>query len=371
MASFGGAAPYTTEFDGIRTQSASLGRPLGVGEGPPRQYSEFVLEAKKQEPWLNWRVREEWECFKHHFIPLVVSMIITIYGTTLLFPNLSFYRYGRAYGDQYGAECTANTKDPTKDLCVPRRLQDIGYQMVPELKGEHGQIVDFPMFFLVGVVSGLMMGATLFETDKHNKPFIINVIKRFLVVFAIGHILRLFCYMGTTVPGAANYCLNASLIHPPQEANITGFELFYKRKSTFGQNCGDLIFSGHLLITVSMFVIHISYGQRCWGISSKCHKIMIGLTFIPALAQTIMILAARHHYSVDIIIAWYTTPLLWNFYNTVICPEPDFEPDQEKIAEYVMGKRTFLGAAPPADAPPDEPMLVSDEAPSKSVQQAE
>eukprot|EP00756_Hemistasia_phaeocysticola_P066913 Hpha_TRINITY_DN9586_c0_g1::TRINITY_DN9586_c0_g1_i2::g.115019::m.115019 len=352
MTSFA-AAPYTTEFQGAQGAFSE--------EKPRREYTAIVLAAKEQEHWLLWRVREEWACWCCHWKALVLSMFITIYGTTLLFPNLSYYRYGRAYGDQYGEECKNDTLDPTKNLCVPRRLQDIGYEMMPELKGEHGQIVDFPMFFLIAFTSGLTMFATLFEFDKHNKPYVINVIRRFLVTFAIGHILRLFCYMGTTVPGAAEYCLNASLIHPPQESHIEGFELFYKRKSTFGQNCGDLIFSGHLLITVSMFVILISYGQVCWGITAKQHKILVGIMFIPALAQTCMILAARHHYSVDIVIAWYTTPLLWNFHNTVLMPGPDFEPDQEKIAKAVLGRKGSSGVNTDATAPDAEaghqPML--------------
>eukprot|EP01065_Artemidia_motanka_P036119 TRINITY_DN4401_c0_g1_i1.p1 TRINITY_DN4401_c0_g1~~TRINITY_DN4401_c0_g1_i1.p1 ORF type:complete len:353 (+),score=74.23 TRINITY_DN4401_c0_g1_i1:101-1159(+) len=339
---------------------SSFAAGAAYGEFQSSGDQQLVDRAVRRTHWLLWRFYEEVLCFWRHIVPLVLSMFITIYGTTLLFPNISFYRYGRAYGHQNSTECQTDMLDYTKNLCVPRRLQDLGHDLVPELSGEHGQLVDLPMFFLVGFTSGVTMFVTLFQKKEKNKPYVINVIRRFLVTFALGHILRLFCYMATTVPGAADYCLDAAQIHPPQEANIHGFKLFYDRKSTFGKNCGDLIFSGHLLITVSMLCVLWTYGGRCWGLESRGHTILFCVMLIPALAQTVMILSARHHYSVDVVVAWYTTPLLWNFHNTALMPEDDFVPDHVALARWVLKGDPAAELSPKA-TPLEQKLSVSDQ----------
>jgi len=35
---------------------------------------------------------------------------------------------------------------------------------------------------------------------------------------------------------------------------------------------------------------------------------------------------ARHHYTIDIVVALYTTPLIWNWYITTLDPHENVQP---------------------------------------------
>ena len=56
----------------------------------------------------------------------------------------------------------------------------------------------------------------------------------------------------------------------------------------------------------------------------------------PSPEQAILILAARHHYSVDVVVALYTVPLLWSWWGHAF--PHDLVPDDARIAAFVLGR---------------------------------
>ena len=72
--------------------------------------------------------------------------------------------------------------------------------------------------------------------------------------------------------------------------------------------------------------------------------ILLHLALSPSLAlalalapeQAILILAARHHYSVDVVVALYTVPLLWSWWGHAF--PHDLAPDDARIAAFVLGR---------------------------------
>ena len=74
------------------------------------------------------------------------------------------------------------------------------------------------------------------------------------------------------------------------------------------------------------------YGAHSWGCHNfgKFHMVLLGLSTLLAMAQVVTILMSRHHYSVDIVVALYTTPLLWIVYNDRFHPE-DMQVDFEQL----------------------------------------
>merc|ERR1719444_502253 len=89
---------------------------------------------------------------------------------------------------------------------------------------------------------------------KKAHPHLVNLLRRMLCVYAIGHVLRGFTYLSTTIPGSADHCLPGAEMHPPKSLA----ECFYKVKG-FNGNCGDLIFSGHML-----FVAECCVSTKIW-----------------------------------------------------------------------------------------------------------
>ncbi|MES1922096.1 hypothetical protein MHBO_003612 [Bonamia ostreae] len=72
----------------------------------------------------------------------------------------------------------------------------------------------------------------------------------------------------------------------------------------FFTGCGDLIFSSHTLIVLNIALTVRHYSE------SKAVKIFVWALVIMLVP---LIIAGRHHYTVDVVIASYVVPLVWNF----------------------------------------------------------
>jgi hypothetical protein len=60
--------------------------------------------------------------------------------------------------------------------------------------------------------------------------------------------------------------------------------------------CGDLIFSSHMIFTLVFIITYQKYG------SIRFIKV---LAWCIAVAQSLLIVASRKHYSVDVVVAWW------------------------------------------------------------------
>jgi len=178
---------------------------------------------------------------------------------------------------------------------------------------------------------GFLFLSTLIPHEGVTKPYLVNMVKRFGCVFAIGHTLRAATYLATSLPGSAKHCLDPEKV----EANRpTVPEIFYKPASLV-VNCGDLMFSGHMLQMILFVLMIHRYGQKCWVISRTQHRVVLAIVSLLCVAQSCVILMARHHYTSDIVVAFYVTPLLWYFYNNEI-DKTDRTPNHERIAAQVL-----------------------------------
>ena len=105
-------------------------------------------------------------------------------------------------------------------------------------------------------------------------------------------------------------------------------------------NCGDLNFSGHILLFVMgvLFIDH--YGPLMWRFErySKIHLTLICTAVFLGILQSILILASRHHYTVDIVIAVYTAPMLWHYF---LRYDMDVSPDLGKIESELARESTW------------------------------
>ena len=52
--------------------------------------------------------------------------------------------------------------------------------------------------------------------------------------------------------------------------------------------------------------------------------------------QALLILAARHHYTVDVVVALYTVPLLWSWWGHTF--PTDLAPNDARVAAFVLGR---------------------------------
>jgi len=247
------------------------------------------------------RLWMERQLFMKQRKPIFASLFVLVYGAMILFRNIAFYRYRAG-----------------------PRLKDLGYDLFPEFSEDAKEITDVPMIALnvvtVVVLMGALLGPHVTGGSFNNRPHFVNIVRRMLCVYAIGHSLRAMTYLSTTIPGASDICLTPELLHPPKSIA----ECFYRIHS-FNTGCGDLIFSGHMLFVSLVFLFTLRYGASSWGQPrfGKLHCSLLVTCVGLGCVQAVFILKARHHYSVDIVVALYTVPLVWYFYGREIQPHDD------------------------------------------------
>ena len=68
-------------------------------------------------------------------------------------------------------------------------------------------------------------------------------------------------------------------------------------------SCGDLIFSSHLIFVLGLTLVYTLWGRV---------RVLKAAAWAAALTISLLIVASRKHYSVDVVVAWYTVPLVFH-----------------------------------------------------------
>lgn len=148
------------------------------------------------------------------------------------------------------------------------------------------------------VVFGLGM-FTVFA--RRNGEQIVLATHRYLLVYSAASVLRCVTFFLTMLPATAPYCLSPDLggTYSPERAPKTIQEVFLRFDWTHG--CGDLLFSGHVVLTMCAHMLNEEMAVPCIKLVSR-----VALPFF--LYFTVR---SRKHYSIDVIVAVYVTFLLW------------------------------------------------------------
>lgn len=163
---------------------------------------------------------------------------------------------------------------------------------------------------------GLFMIVSCFRNTHLGKPYASNVVIRGCVVYATGHFLRAITYLSTSPPGSASRCLSKEFVETWRPS--LG-QCFYHLASPM-TNCGDLLFSGHILLCLVIVCLLAQYGAGAFQISTEINTVVVSIAIAFAVAESYLILAARHHYSSDIVVAWYLTPMIYCIHRYILCP---------------------------------------------------
>ncbi|CAN0854590.1 Phosphatidylinositol:ceramide inositolphosphotransferase 3 [Linum grandiflorum] len=107
-------------------------------------------------------------------------------------------------------------------------------------------------------------------------------------------ILRIVTFYSTQLPGPNYHCREGSRLAriPPPESAIELLVINFSRGVNNG--CGDLIFSSHMIFTIVFVRTYYRYGTK---------RFIKHLAWFLAVVQSLLILASRKHYTVDIVVA--------------------------------------------------------------------
>lgn len=169
--------------------------------------------------YMRKRAVQEWNLLSRQWRMYVTCITINIYGGSMLFRNLAFYRYRPG----------------------ERLTQDIGFDIFPEAKG---WLTGFPM--LVLQITCLGACALSFYPRSTPAPYAVNIIRRWGMVDALGSILRFFTYISTTLPGAADHCVPSKNPHIERDQPKTFSDIFLHAQSGRHWPRGKLWRVGHV-----------------------------------------------------------------------------------------------------------------------------
>ncbi|XP_039063886.1 phosphatidylinositol:ceramide inositolphosphotransferase 1-like isoform X2 [Hibiscus syriacus] len=163
-------------------------------------------------------------------------------------------------------------------------LQDLGYFLLPELGQDKAYISETVFSFV------------------------------FLSFVLASQFLRIITFFSTQLPGPNYHCREGSkLARLPKPANVLEVLLInFPQGVVYG--CGDLIFSSHMIFTLVFVLTYQKYGTR------RCIK---QFSWLLAIIQSLLIVASRKHYTVDIVVAWYTVNLVVFFIDKKLPELPD------------------------------------------------
>lgn len=189
-------------------------------------------------------------------------------------------------------------------------LQDVGFYLLPELGQDRAYISEtvFTTIFLSFVL--WTFHPFIFKTKKIYTVLIWCRVLAFLVGCQL---LRILTFYSTQLPGPNYHCREGSkLATLPPPDNILQALLIVPRGVLYG--CGDLIFSSHMIFSLVFVRTYQKYGTR---------RFIKQCAWLAVIAQSLLIIASRKHYTVDVVVAWYTVNLVVFFIDKTLPELPD------------------------------------------------
>ncbi|KAK7382491.1 hypothetical protein VNO80_01344 [Phaseolus coccineus] len=190
-------------------------------------------------------------------------------------------------------------------------LQDVGFFLLPELGQDKAYISEtlFSLIFLSFVL--WTFHPFIF---KSRKIYTVVIWCRVLAFLVASQVLRIITFYSTQLPGPNYHCREgsnlATLPHPDSVFEV----LFINFPHGVVYGCGDLIFSSHMIFTLVFVLTYQKYGTR---------RSIKQLGWLLAVVQSLLIVASRKHYTVDVVVAWYTVNLVVFFIDKKLPELPD------------------------------------------------
>lgn len=230
-------------------------------------------------------------------------------------------------------------------------LADIMYMIVPPLP-TNSVLFHANTYILIVMFSMLAIKGLSILVIKHPSVLnrtLIGYVKRFFIVINVTQLMRITTFLVTQVPSPSPNC-SAPFFDPPKRFK----DIFKRSIGSVDNSCGDLIFSSHVMFAYLIVLMNIKYlGLNSHekvegsaehtrslqhvndipGSSGAEHKriivlisrkqyilriVLIGFSCICLIADVIVIIASRKHYTVDLLLSFYITYPVWKIMETKI-----------------------------------------------------
>lgn len=190
-------------------------------------------------------------------------------------------------------------------------LQDVGFFLLPEL-GQDKAYISETLFTSIFISFALWTFHPFIF--KSRKIYTVLIWCRVLAFLFASQILRIITFYSTQLPGPNYHCREGSKLAtlPRPDSFLEVFVINFPHGVLYG--CGDLIFSSHMIFTLTFVRTYQKYGTR---------RSIKQLGWLLAVIQSLLIVASRKHYTVDVVVAWYTVNLVVFFVDKKLPELPD------------------------------------------------
>ena len=183
----------------------------------------------------------------------------------------------------------------------PEPLPDLGFAVIPELplSADWASEALFYCQFFGGIAwmfSPFVVGA------RRLRHTTVGLASAALPALVLAQALRVASFTSTRLPSPAPHCLAASPVAVKPRPEHWWQYVAVNVVTQASKSCGDLIFSSHLTFALTFCILYSLRG------ASRAVK---AVWWLAAVALSLLIVASRKHYSVDIVVAWYAVPLIF------------------------------------------------------------
>ncbi|XP_051114020.1 phosphatidylinositol:ceramide inositolphosphotransferase 1-like isoform X2 [Andrographis paniculata] len=177
-------------------------------------------------------------------------------------------------------------------------LQDAGFFLLPELGPDKAYISE--TVFATIFISFVLWTFHPFVM-KRKKIYTVLIWCRVLAFLVACQFLRIITFFSTQLPGPNYHCREGSKLArlPCPDSILEVLLINFPKGVIYG--CGDLIFSSHMIFSLVFVRTYGKYGTR---------RFVEYCAWLLVVMQSLLIIASRKHYTVDVIVAWYTVNLI-------------------------------------------------------------
>ena len=182
---------------------------------------------------------------------------------------------------------------------APAPLPDLGFTILPELplSADWASETLFYCLFFGGILwtlSPFVARRSAFTT--------VGALSAALPALVLCQALRIACFQSTRLPSPAPHCLSDSPVAVKPRPQHWWNYILINVVTQASKSCGDLIFSSHCI-----FVLSFAWMYGHWG---RWRVVKVAYWTADA-ALSLLIIASRKHYSLDVVVAWIVVPLVF------------------------------------------------------------
>lgn len=179
-------------------------------------------------------------------------------------------------------------------------MPDLGFAVIPELplSADWASEALFYCQFFGGIAWMFSPFVLKAASLRHTT---VGLASAALPALVLAQALRIASFTSTRLPSPAPHCLSSSPVAIKPRPQHWWQYVVINVVTQASKSCGDLIFSSHLTFALTFCSLYTLRGN--W-------MAVKAFWWLAAVALSLLIVASRKHYSVDVVIAWYAVPLI-------------------------------------------------------------